>query len=192
MVDRRSDRPETPQQGRLLWIVLIVGSGICSTTVLACVTPFAALATLAALKLGRRDAAAVVGLVWLVNQAVGYGFLGYPWTWDSVAWGVVIGVSSGLAALAAKGLSTTQKAPLAVSLPFMGAFVVFQLSLYYAGHVLPGSEGAFSAAVIGHVFLINVAALFGLTVAYHSVALFGRARGTSTAIPVTAGATPVR
>ena len=61
-----------------LWIVLIVTSGTCLSTFFACATPFAALATLAALKLGRRDAITVIGLVWLANQVIGYGFLGYP------------------------------------------------------------------------------------------------------------------
>ena len=82
------DRLEPTQAMRALWTVLIVTSGICLSTFFACATPFAALATLAVLKLARRDAVVVVGLMWLANQAIGYGFLGYPWTWDSAAWGL--------------------------------------------------------------------------------------------------------
>src|ERR1700709_2513654 len=93
------DRVEPTQAMRALWIVLIVTSGTCLSTFFACATPFAALATLAALKLGRRDAITVIGLVWLANQAIGYGLLGYPWTWDSAAWGLSIGASAGLAFL---------------------------------------------------------------------------------------------
>jgi len=156
-----------------LWIVLIVTSGICLSTFFACVTPFAALATLAALKLGRREAVAVVGLVWLANQAIGYGFLGYPWTWDSGAWGLAIGASTGFAILAAKGLSTIRPAPLAVSLPFVAAFVVFEFGLFLAGFVLPGSEGAFTASVVGHVFLINTVAIIGLMAVNQLVAVSG-------------------
>lgn len=145
-----------------LWIVLIVTSGICLSTFFACATPFAALATLAALKLGRRQAITVIGLVWAANQAIGYGFLGYPWTWDSGAWGLAIGVSVGLAMLVAKSLATTRPAPLVISLPFVAAFAAFELGLFLAGFVLPGSEGAFSASVVGHVFLINAVTLCGL------------------------------
>jgi hypothetical protein len=85
------------RRARAIWIALIVASGICLSTIFACVTPFAALATLAALKLARRDSITVVGAVWLANQAAGYGFLGYQWNWDSAAWGIAIGVSDGLA-----------------------------------------------------------------------------------------------
>jgi hypothetical protein len=160
------DRLEPTQAMRALWTVLIVTSGICLSTFFACATPFAALATVGALNLRRRDAIVVVGLIWLANQAIGYGFLGYPWTWDSAAWGLAIGVSAYLAIFAALGLSTARPAPLAVSLPFVAAFAAFESGLYIAGFVLPGAEGAFSAAVVGHIFLINAATICGLMIAY--------------------------
>jgi hypothetical protein len=161
------------QPARAIWVALIIASGTCLSAFFACVTPFAALATLAALKLGRRDAITVVGMVWLANQATGYGLLGYPRTWDSVAWGAAIGVSAGLAVQAAKGLSTTRPAPLAVSLPFVAAFAAFEAGLYIAGFALPGGEGAFSATVVGHVFLINAVTLCGLIAAHRLLTLVG-------------------
>jgi hypothetical protein len=154
------------QVGRAIWIALIATSGICLTPLFACVTPFAALAALAALKLSRSDMFAVVGLVWLANQAIGFGILGYPWTWDSAAWGFAIGASAGFSAVAARGLCISRPAPLAVSLPFVAAFASFELGLYAAGYLLPVSEGAFSASVVAHVFLINVVALCGLMSVY--------------------------
>jgi hypothetical protein len=160
-------RLDSARPRRAIWIVLIVISGSCLSTLFACVTPFAAFATLAALKLDRRDGIVVVGLVWLVNQAIGYGFLGYPWTWDSVAWGLAIGASAGLAFSAARALSTSRPAPLAVSLPFVAAFVAFESGLYAAGFVLPGSEGVFSASIVGNVFLLNAVTLCGLVSMYH-------------------------
>jgi hypothetical protein len=156
---------------RLVWMVLIVASGICLSTVFACATPFAALATLAALKLRPHDTVLVIGAVWLANQAIGYALLGYPWTWDSLAWGVAIGASAGVAVLAARGLSSSRPAPLAVSLPFVGAFAAFELGLVGAGFVLPGAEGAFTASVVWHVFLLNAIALCGLMAAHHLTAL---------------------
>lgn len=158
---------------RALWIALIVTSGVCLSTFFACATPFAALATLAALKLSRRDTIVVVGLVWAANQAIGFGLLGYPWTWDCAAWGLALGASAGLAVVAAKGLSTTGPAPLAVSLPFVASFATFELGLYVAGFVLPGGDGAFSASVIGHVFAVNGLALCGLIAVYHLVSMIG-------------------
>ena len=150
------------EAGRAIWITLIVACGTGLSPLFACVTPFSALAALAALKLGRRDAAAVVGVVWLANQAIGYGFLGYPWTWDSAAWGLAIGACSGLAVLAARALSASRPAPLAISLPFVAAFTAFEFGLYLAGYVLPGSGGAFAASVVWQIFLVNAVALCAL------------------------------
>ncbi|HET6305585.1 MAG TPA: hypothetical protein VFG12_00260 [Rhodopila sp.] len=161
------DRPEPARTERAFWIALIVTAGLGLSPFYACVTPFAALATLAALKLGRRDAAGVVLLVWLANQAIGYGYLGYPWTWDSAAWGVAIGASACVALLAAGALATARPAPLAVSLPFVGAFTGFEAGLYAAGCVLPGGDGAFSASVVLHVLLVNAVTLCGLMVVYY-------------------------
>lgn len=151
---------------RTLWIALIVSTGICLSTVFACVTPFAALATLAALKLGRRDAIGIMALIWMANQAIGYGLLGYPWTWNSAAWGVAIGISAGLAFAAARGLSTTRPAPFAISLPALAAFAAFELGLYGAGFVLPGADGAFAASVVWQVFRLNAITLVGLMAAH--------------------------
>ncbi|WP_428492320.1 hypothetical protein [Rhodopila sp.] len=147
---------------RVVWIGLIVACGTFLSPLFACVTPFAALAALAALKLDGRDAAAVVGVVWLANQAIGYLVLGYPWTWDSVAWGLAIGGCCGLAAGASRALSAQRAAPLTISLPFVAAFTVFEFGLYLAGYVLPGSGGAFSARVVWQVFLVNAVTLCAL------------------------------
>lgn len=155
--------------GRVIWIALIVGSGIGLSVFFACATPFAALATLTALKAERRDAA-VVGLAWAGNQAVGYGYLGYPLTWDSAAWGLAIGLSAGLALLAAIALSPRRPASFAVSLPFVGAFAAYELGLYVASFMLPGSDAAFAAAIVEQLFLVNLVALLGL-MAVHQAAL---------------------
>ena len=183
---------EPTRTERAFWAVLTVASGLCLSSFFACVTPFAALATLAALKLGWRDAILVVFIVWLGNQAIGYGILGYAWTWDSATWGLAIGVSTGLAVLAARGLSTARPAPLAVSLPFVAAFTVFELGLYVAGFVVPGSEEAFSASVVGHVFLINAVTLCGLMAVYHSAMALGLLSRTDASETRTFGATSYR
>jgi hypothetical protein len=165
----RSSSPE-----RLLWTALIVATGLGLSTIFACATPFAALATVAALKLDGRSMIVSVGFVWLANQAIGYLLLGYPWTWNSAAWGLAIGAASGFAVLAAASLSTTRPARLAVSLPFMAAFATFELALYSAGHVLGGSDGAFSFAIVSHILIINAVTLCGLMAACNLALLAGR------------------
>jgi hypothetical protein len=178
--------------GRALWIALVATCGILLSLCFACATPFAALAALTALKLDRRDAFATVGLVWVANQAIGYGVLGYPWTWQCAAWGLAIGASSCLAVLAARGLSTSRPAPLALSLPFVGAFASFELGLYVVGYILPGSDGAFTASIIAHVFLINAASLCGLIALHQLVALGGRFVRDQGAESLPAGAASLR
>jgi hypothetical protein len=151
---------------RAIWIALLIITGVGSSFFFACATPFAAVATLASLRLDRREAVAAVGLVWLANQAIGYGILGYPWTLDSAAWGVAIGLSGYLALLAATALTPAEPARLATSLPFMGAFATYELGLYVAGFVLPGGNSAFTGAIIAQVFAVNLIALIGLLGAY--------------------------
>ena len=58
----------------------------------ACATPFAAARDTCGPEADRVRPFVVVGLVWLANQAIGYGILDYPWTLDSAAWGVAIGL----------------------------------------------------------------------------------------------------
>lgn len=159
---------------RATWIASLVAGGAGLSLFFACATPFAALATLAALKTDRRDTAMVVGLIWLANQFIGYAFLGYPWTWDSAAWGIAIGASAGLAVLAASALSATRRTSLAISLPFVGAFAAYELGLYAAAFMLPSEAMAFSAGVVGHLFLINVVALVALMVIRQLANVVGR------------------
>ena len=181
-----------PPTGRIVWLALIVVSGVGLTLFFACATPFAALATLAALKTKGRDAAAVTGLVWLGNQAVGYGYLGYPWTWDSVAWGLAIGLSVALALLTALALSPRRSASLAVSLPFVGAFAAYELSLYIASFALPSSDTAFAAAVVEQLFLVNLVALLGLIAAHQVASLIGLLLRNNTASGVAGAAASLR
>lgn len=155
--------------GRAVWMALIVAAGAGLSLRYACATPFAALATLAALKTDRRDTAAIVGLVWLVNQVIGYGFLGYPMTWDSFAWGGAIGLAAGFALLTAMALSPRRAGSFAISLPFVGAFAAFEFALYVASFVLPSEADAFALPVVRQIFVVNALSLAGL-VAVHWLA----------------------
>lgn len=165
---RDASSRESGRASRTLWIALIAAGGVGLSAYFACVTPFASLATLAALYLRADERWATIGFVWLANQIVGFGILGYPLTWDCAAWGVAIGLSLALAVLAASALSTTRPAPLVVSLPFVAAFAAFEAGLFAARQVLPASGDAFGLPVIRHVFWVNAAALCGL-MALHQV-----------------------
>jgi hypothetical protein len=151
-----------------LWIAILAIASIALSSKLSCATPFAALATLAALQMKRTDGALMIGVVWLANQAVGYGFLNYPHEAQSYAWGLAIGV----AALAAFGAATLASQQFARSgrmsmtaLSLAAAFVVYEVVLFAVTAILPASEAAFALPVVAQIGIVNAVvlpALFGL------------------------------
>lgn len=154
---------------RWLWILLLTAASVFITLGMACGTPFAALATLAALYMSRRDGLALIGIAWLADQAVGYGLLGYPRTANSVAWGVILGVGAFLALLAAQVLVERLRdrgAILAGGLAFAGAFVAYQAVLVAATAVLAGGSEAFSLPIVAWVLRVNLLSLAGLLILY--------------------------
>ncbi|HVZ09259.1 hypothetical protein [Rhodopila sp.] len=179
-------RPQSEIALRAVWLGLLVVGGVCSSFFFACATPFAALATLAALKMEWREGIAVVGLVWLANQTIGFALLGYPWTADSLAWGVAIGAASFLALGAAAVFASAQPVRLAVSLPFVASFAVYELALYVAGFGLGAGPDAFSLATVKLVFLVNLGAFVAL-LALHAVARAVGLPGGAAEGPVLAG-----
>ena len=83
---------------------LLTGSCALASFALACATPFAAFAVIAAATLLLRPALLVITGAWLVNQSIGFGMLHYPIDASTIAWGFVIGAAA-LAATA--GASVT-------------------------------------------------------------------------------------
>jgi hypothetical protein len=147
------------------WIVTLTVATIASSLIFACATPFAAVATLAALYMSRRDAFVVTGLTWIANQAVGYGLLHYPHTWDTFAWGIAIGIGAMIAtALAAEMGSALRRFGWALTIPvsFAVAFAGYEIALYAATAFLPSDASAFSFAVVFYILKVNVVALGGL------------------------------
>jgi hypothetical protein len=145
------------------WPALLIAISMIGSLLLACATPFAALAVIAATTLARRGALLVVAAIWLTNQAVGYGVLFYPLNIDSLAWGVAIGLAA-LAATATASLvaGRSHRSPvvtLAAALAL--AFATYEGGLMLAALLL-GSEEAFAAPIVGQLALLNAAWMIGL------------------------------
>src|SRR5271156_4230381 len=89
-----SDRlaPVEPRLAPLFCLVLLAGACALAGFALACATPFAAFAVVAAAMLPMRPAVLVVAAAWLVNQAIGFGALGYPLDANTMLWGLAIGL----------------------------------------------------------------------------------------------------
>jgi hypothetical protein len=149
------------------WIALITAATIAASFYFACATPFPALAALAALHLPRRDAFTLIGVTWLANQIIGYGFLNYPTGWDSYAWGAAIGASALVATAAAIGADKlAHHAPWAVKAvaTFAVAFVAYELAIYAPVVVLPSETNAYSFDVVLYILEVNAIAFAGLIV----------------------------
>jgi hypothetical protein len=150
---------------RWAWIGLLGSASIGFSLVFACATPFVALVTLAALTMSRRDAFIVTGAVWLANQAVGYGILDYPRTFDSYAWGVAIGLAVLLALVVARAVGERfeQSSPfVSTGLAFLSALAVYELALYAASFWLSSGDTAFSWPIVGYILQVNALGLGGL------------------------------
>ena len=176
---------------RWLWILLLTAASVFVTLGMACATPFAALATLAALHMNRRDGLALIGIAWLADQAVGYGLLGYPRTANSVAWGVILGVSAFVALLAAQALTDRLRDRGAIvtgAAALAGAFLAYEAVLVAATAVLASGSEAFSLPIVGWVLRVNVLSLAGLLILHRLAVWIGLvvraplgARATATA-----------
>lgn len=184
---RASQGPASPggrtaSSHRPLWAALLVASSVAFTLGLACAVPLAAFAAVAALTMNRTDALVTIGLVWFANQCAGFGLLGYPWTVESVGWGLGLGVI-GLAAaeLARRGAGPGHYAGahhadlMASTGAFATAFVVYEGAVLAGCWAVGTCAEAMEPTVIGRIFLINAASFVGLMVVDRLAGLIGPA-----------------
>jgi hypothetical protein len=149
---------------------------LASSVGLACATPFAALGAAAAVTLRGRDALLVGGMVWLINQCVGYTILRYPWTFTSVAWGIALGAATLLAVLAARWIYRLQRAipsGLRRATAFAAALLVFEAAIYAVAYFVLGGLEDFTVGIVSYVFAINAVSFLGLLV-LHSLVMLKR------------------
>lgn len=128
MIKQRSDRQLFQ---RTLWAGGLTAATVLSTFVLDCATPFSALIVLAVLFLPRKDALLLIAGNFLINQAIGFGFLHWPLTLSCFLGGASVAagcaVSTGVAMAVGRGLRghTTTRAIGA----FLAAFLGFEATI---------------------------------------------------------------
>ncbi len=167
-----------------LWLALLVAASVAFSLGFACAVPLAAFAAAAALTLSRWNALLLIGAVWLANQIVGYAVLGYPWTANSLAWGVALGVVAVLATLAARGTALRFEGAGRVVVPFaafLAAFAVYEGALFAVAVTLLGGTEDFTPTIIGRIFAINAIAMVGLFVLNRVGAVAGYSAGPTIA-----------
>jgi hypothetical protein len=176
------------QARRAVWIGLLTGGSVLFSLALACAMPFAALVSLAALNMSRRDAIVLTATVWLANQAVGFGTLHYPHTWSTYGWGLAIGVAALLALPAASvaGARLARGGIAALAAAFVAAFVTYEVVLFIVSFVLPGGSAAFSWPVIGWILETNLFALIGLLALDRAAVTIGLIKRSNRAVAAAA------
>ena len=145
--------------GKLFCLVLLTAGCALASFALACATPFAAYAVVAAAMLPLWSALLVVGAAWIVNQAIGFGALHYPHDANTVFWGLAIGAAAlaatATAALLLRALSRRSQLA-ALGAVLVVGYAAYELVLFAFAQVLGGS-GAFTPAIIARLGLLNAA-----------------------------------
>jgi hypothetical protein len=159
--------PAEPRHAPLFCFALLTTACALASFAFACATPFAAFAVVVAAMLPLRPALLVVAAAWLVNQAIGFGCLGYPVDTNAIVWGIVIGaaaiVATGTSVLALRALRRTSTA-VALGVALIGAYAAYELVLFAATPFL-GGAGDFTVAIVGRLGVMSLLWLIGLVAA---------------------------
>lgn len=174
--------PVEPRYAPLFCFGLLTLSCALASFVFACVTPFAAFATVAAAMLPWQPALLVVAAAWLVNQTIGFSLLHYPVDTNTVLWGLVIGIAALAGSMtSAAVLRSIRRANTAVALgaALIATYATYELVLFAATPFLGGAQN-FTAAIVGRLGLLSVAWTIGLVAACEIARLFNHALGRKT------------
>ena len=177
----REPPPESPVTNAstsrtLAWIAILSLASVAFSLSFACATPLAAFAALAATRQGRADGAALVIAVWGINQAVGFGCLGYPLDAHAFAWGATMLVATLAGAELARraaALARHEAARLVAAL--VVAFAGYEAALYLAQIPLGWDAGAYAPSVVATIGWTNALAFAGLLAAREAAARVGLA-----------------
>jgi hypothetical protein len=156
-------------------LLLLTAACALASFAFACATPFAAFAVIAAAMLMLPSALAVVGVAWTINQAIGFGVLGYPHDANTMLWGLAIGVAALAATASAKAVLRALprvSTPPALGLALVAAYAAYEVVLFAVTPVL-GGAGAFTLAIVGRLGALNLVWLAGIIAVCVLVRLLG-------------------
>lgn len=147
------------------WPTSLATATVLGSWALACIFPFAAFATLAALTMRPKAGLALVASVWGANQCVGFFVLSFPWEWQAVGQGVAILASTiagyGAARFVAAHIRTGS--PLRSVAALATAFTVYEVVLRAYAQFGGGAEN-WSAEIVSQIALNDTLWFAGLMV----------------------------
>ena len=164
-----ADHDTSPAMARGAWPLTLALATILGTLATACMTPFIALAVMAAATMPRARAAVTVGAVWLINQTLGFTVAHYPLTGYAFSWGAAMGVAT-LAAMLTASLVVTPARSSALRLvaAFAAGFTVYE-GLLLAFAAFEGGLATFTPAIMGRIALNDGAWLAALAIMHLSL-----------------------
>jgi hypothetical protein len=180
--------PETGLSRRgasMLWIMLLTAASTITTLLLACATPFPALAALAAVHMHRRDGLTLMGAAWAASQLTGFLILGYEIKDTTWGWAAGLGVAalvSAAGSYAALGRLSGRSTALRLAVAYVAGFVAFKLVILFFSFGLGGVATTLDPDILTRQFLRNGAILTGLFLLYRGLV----AAGVPAAAPRTA------
>lgn len=142
---------------------ILAATSLSGSVVLACMMPFVAIATIAALAMPARRGAACLGLCWLGNQVLGFGLMGFPWDGPTFAAGLSLLASSLIAFAAARFASAN------ALIAFLGAFANFEISLF-AYALAFGDPSLFRIEIVAQIALNDALWFAGLWLGWQVLA----------------------
>ena len=172
-----NDSPQTPSTAaNFVWLLILALAGLGGSLVISCVMPFVALAVALAGTVRLAVALRAMTAIWFINQLIGFVFLHFPCTENTILWGCAIGCAALLSTVVASSVikHANGAPPLArLGLALLLGYVAFEASLSVAALFLGGVE-TFSPAVITQIGLVNLAWLVGLIVLNELLLVVGK------------------
>lgn len=171
MTDQLAERNAT-----LLWILLLTAASTLTTVVFACATPYPSLAALAAIHMNRRDGVLLMVAAWIMSQAVGFCFMGYPWDGATALTGFAVGTAAVAGVLAASLVDAplrSKGALVRLVAAYVAAFAAFKVAIVLWAPIMGHADAALSVQVMVRQFVRNAAILAGLYAFYRALAAVG-------------------
>jgi hypothetical protein len=169
----------------VLWLTVLVAASVGFTFGFACAVPFAAFGAATALTLSMRDALLLTVALWLANQIIGFGLMGYPWDGSTLLWGGVLGIvallSTAAARIASMRLAAASYGAILVG-SFAASFIVYEGSLYIVSATWLGGTEDFAASIVTYIAGLNILAFVGLLILERLGRMLGLAAAPSLGI----------
>lgn len=138
-------------------------------------TPLVAFAVMSGVTLNRRREIATALIIWLVNQAIGFGLRGYPLSTTAFIWGALMGIGTLLVVSFASirpGFSQSSWAghALWIAIALLGGFVLYQGPIMLAYPAM--ADGHFMSGEIIAKLFVKQAMWTGAIALGHGVGLW--------------------